>query len=316
MQNVLTPLFVVIPVFNDWESCGLLLREAERNCSSAFYERLRFCWINDGSYESAPRSLLRSGRQDCIIELTRNVGHQKAIALGIAKVSHDFPGADILVMDADGEDRPQDMEKLFRKAEESDCIVFARRTKRHEGLFFQFFYRIYKLVFALLTGKKIAFGNFSCIPGRLSARVAHVSEIWNHFSGGILKSRIPFTSIPLERGRRLAGESKMNFTSLVLHGLSAVAIHADSMAVRLVLFSLFLAGFSVAAIIAVAIVKFFTPFASPGWATTVITGFASIIMQSFLVSLLLLFVVLMYRTQKLFIPARDYQDYISDIITE
>lgn len=310
-----SPVFVVIPVFNDWESCALLLREAEKNCSSNFYGRLRFCWVNDGSHLPVPQNLLRPGRQDCIIDLTRNVGHQKAIALGLAQVSNEFPGADLLVMDADGEDRPEDMERLCREAETSGNIVFARRTKRHEGLVFQLFYRIYKLVFVLLTGKKIAFGNFSCIPGRLSNRVAHVSEIWNHYSGGILKSRIPFSSIPAERGRRLAGESKMNFTGLVLHGLSAVAIHADSMAVRLVLFCLFLAGFSVTAIISVAIVKFFTPFASPGWATTVITGFASIIMQSFLVSLLLLFVVLMYRTQKLFIPARDFRDYINEIIT-
>ena len=315
-MEILSPLFVVIPVFNDWESCLLLLKEAEYNCSSVFYERLRFCWVNDGSHDAPPKNLLRSGKQDMVIELTRNVGHQKAIALGIAQVANDFPGAGMLVMDADGEDRPQDMERLFRKAEEENCIVFARRTRRHEGFLFQFFYRIYKIVFSLLTGKKIAFGNFSCIPGSLSSRVAHVSEIWNHYSGGILKSRIPYTSIPLERGRRLAGESKMNFTSLILHGLSAVAIHADSMAVRLVLFCLGLAGFSFMAIVSVAVVKFFTPFASPGWATTVITGFASIIMQSFLVSLLLLFVVLMYRTQKLFIPAKDFRDYVSAIITD
>ena len=316
MSQNSSPLFVVIPVFNDWESCGLLLKEAERNCSSEFYAKLRFCWVNDGSHQAIPRDLLRPGKMDRVLDLTRNVGHQKAIALGLAHISHEFPGAGIMVMDADGEDRPQDMEALFREATETGKIAFARRTKRHEGLIFQVSYRIYKLVFALLTGKKIAFGNFSCIPGKLSKRVAHVSEIWNHYSGGIIKSRIPYTSIPVERGRRLAGESKMNFTSLVLHGLSAVAIHADSMAVRLVLFCLFLAIFSVMAIISVAIVKFFTAFASPGWATTVISGFVSVIMQSFLVSLLLLFVVLMYRTQRLFIPAKDFEDYISEIITE
>lgn len=315
MTDSQSPIFVVIPVFNDWESCALLLKEAERDCSRAFFRRLCFCWVNDGSHQAAPEDLLRPGFQDMVLELTRNVGHQKAIALGIARISHDFPGLPILVMDADGEDRPGDMEKLFRRSEEEKCIVFARRTKRHEGLFFRFFYNLYKLIFMILTGKKIAFGNFSSIPGKLTIRVAHVSEIWNHYSGGILKSRIPYTSIPLERGRRLAGESKMNFTSLVLHGLSAVAIHADSMAVRLVLFCLFLAAFSLMAIVTVAVVKFFTPFASPGWATTVITGFASIIMQSFLVSLLLLFVVLMYRTQKLFIPAKDFKDYLSGVFT-
>lgn len=307
-------LFVVIPVFNDWESCQLLVEAIRQNNSPEFFQSLTFCWVNDGSTESAPSHLLRVQSHDFVVELTRNVGHQKAIALGIAYVSRHFPRQPMVVMDADGEDQPQHLSVLEARGKTSNTIVFARRTKRHEGFIFQFFYRIYKLIFRMLTGKSIAFGNFSYIPGHLTGRVAHVSEIWNHFSGGIIKSRIPYSSIPLERGRRLAGESKMNFTSLVLHGLSAVAVHADTMAVRLMLFCIGLVCLSVLSIVTVSLLKFFTPFTSPGWATTVVTGFSSLIMQSFLVSLLLLFVVLMYRTQKLFIPAKDYSDYISRII--
>ncbi len=305
---------MVIPVFNDWESCHLLVEAIRKETSPAFFEKLTFCWVNDGSYDEPPVSLLRTEGQDFVVDLTRNVGHQKAIALGISYVTKYFPGMPIIVMDADGEDQPQHLELLANAGLKEDRIVFARRTKRHEGFIFRFFYQIYKAVFRMLTGKKIAFGNFSYIPGRLSLKVAHVSEIWNHFSGGIIKSRIPYTSIPLERGWRLAGQSKMNFTSLVLHGLSAVAVHADTMAVRLMLFCIGLVVLSIFSILGVAALKFFTPFTSPGWATTVVTGFSSLIMQSFLVSLLLLFVVLMYRTQKLFIPAKDYSDYISRII--
>ena len=291
-----------------------MLQAIEARNGSAFFSRLRFVWVNDGSSDPAPARLLRPGNSDCIIELTRNVGHQKAIALGIAYVAKHFPGLPVIVMDADGEDQPGHMSLLESQA--GNRILFARRAKRHEGPVFVFFYRIYKLVFRLFTGKSIAFGNYSFIPGHLTERVAHVSEIWNHFSGGIIKSRIPYSSIPLERGLRLAGTSKMNFTSLVLHGLSAVAVHADTMAVRLLLFCIGLVALSLLSIAGVAVVKFFTPFASPGWATTVVTGFASLIMQSFLVSLLLLFVVLMYRTQRLFIPARDYEDYISRVRSE
>lgn len=307
-------IFVVIPVFNDWESCHLLVEAIQEKSSPDFYERLAFCWVNDGSYDEPPVSLLRKGKSDFFVDLTRNVGHQKAIALGIAYVSGAFSGTSILVMDADGEDQPAHLEILANAGLKEDRIIFARRTKRHEGFLFRFFYEIYKFVFRMLTGKKIAFGNFSYIPGRLTVRVAHVSEIWNHFSGGIIKSRIPYSSIPLERGWRLAGQSKMNFTSLVLHGLSAVAVHADTMAVRLMLFCIGLVVLSLVNIVGVAFLKFFTIFTSPGWATTVVTGFSSLIMQSFLISLLLLFVVLMYRTQKLFIPAKDYSDYISRII--
>ncbi len=305
---------MVIPVFNDWESCHLLLASIEKNTSPDYFSRLCFCWVNDGSFDEPPVTLLRSGKEDLVLDLTRNVGHQKAIALGISYVATHFPGHAVIVMDADGEDQPSHLQLLAEAGIREDRIMFARRTKRHEGFVFKFFYQIYKFVFRMLTGKKIAFGNFSYIPGRLAVKVAHVSEIWNHFSGGIIKSRIPYNSIPLERGRRLAGESKMNFTSLVLHGLSAVAVHADTMAVRLMLFCIGLVVMSLFSIFSVAMLKFFTEVASPGWATTVVTGFSSLIMQSFLVSLLLLFVVLMYRTQKLFIPAKDYTDYISRII--
>jgi len=314
ISNLENQIFIVIPVFNDWESCHLLVNAIRAKTEPDFFSSLTFCWVNDGSYDDPPTSLLRIDGQDFIVDLTRNVGHQKAIALGISYVAKYFPGHAILVMDADGEDQPGHLADLVKEGKSSGKIVFARRTKRHEGFVFQFFYRIYKSVFRLLTGKKIAFGNFSYIPEKHAVKVAHVSEIWNHFSGGIIKSRIPYCSIPLERGRRLAGTSKMNFTSLVLHGLSAVAVHADTMAVRLMLFCIGLVVLSILSIVSVAAMKFFTPFTSPGWATTVVTGFSSLIMQSFLVSLLLLFVVLMYRTQKLFIPAKDYSDYISRII--
>lgn len=291
-----------------------MVKAIEHDNPANFVKKLVFVWVNDGSSQAIPKGLLRMGSADFFIDLTRNVGHQKAIALGISYVSAHYPDLPIIVMDADGEDQPRHLSLLTERAEKENKIVFAQRTKRHEGFVFQIFYRIYKLVFSLLTGKSIAFGNFSFIPGHLAVRVAHVSEIWNHFSGGIIKSKIPFATLPLERGRRLAGQSKMNFSSLVLHGLSAVAVHADTMAVRLLLFCVGLVGLSVLSILSVAFIKLFTPFASPGWATTVVSIFTGLIMQSFLVSLLLLFVVLMYRTQRLFIPAKDFGDYISKVI--
>lgn len=314
MKETFTPIpnsiFVVVPVYNDWESCQLLVAAILLKNEPSFTDRIVFVWVNDGSSQTLPSELLRLGKHDFFIDLTRNVGHQKAIALGISYVASEFRGYSIIVMDADGEDQPQHLSLLAKAGESNSKIVFARRTKRHEGPVFQLFYQIYKMVFRILTGKSIAFGNFSFIPAQQVLHVAHVSEIWNHYSGGIIKSRIPYTNIPLERGKRLAGESKMNFSSLVLHGLSAVAVHSDTMAVRLLLFCAGLVGLSICSIGVVAFIKFFTPFASPGWATTVVSTFTSLIMQSFLVSLLLLFLVLMYRTQRLFIPAKDFGDYV------
>lgn len=310
-SQFLNNVVVIIPVFNDWESLRLLLNKMHHSLSDAHFSRLSFLIIDDGSNQPAPTLDVNFNAKVELLSLTRNVGHQKAIAIGLAHVAQNVECSAAIVMDADGEDRPEHLADLLNAHDKTgNKIIFARRTKRSEGIMFRVFYQIYKLVFKLLTGKAITFGNFSLVPKEQLNSLVHVSEIWNHYSGGVIKSRINYVTIPLERGKRLAGKSKMNFYNLVLHGLSAVAVHIDTMAVRLLVFSMVLIAVSLLSIFTVMIIKLFTPFASPGWATTVATGFASVIMQAFLVSLLLMFMSLIYRTQRLFIPALHFEDYI------
>lgn len=300
-------------MFNDWESFRLLLHQLKQDLPEHF--RVEVLAVNDGSNDEPQTSLWKEAGLSCrILHLTRNVGHQKAIAAGLAYANEHLQADMVVVMDSDGEDRPADIITLIdASAAKPNQIIFAQRQKRWEGPVFVFFYRIYKLIFKLLTGKFINFGNFCLIPFSLLKRVVHVSEIWNHFSGGIIKSRIKYSGVPTIKGKRLHGTSKMNFTSLVFHGLSAVAVHADTMAVRLVVASFILICLSILSILTVSFFKFFTPYASPGWATTVVTGFTSVIMQSFLISLLLLFIVMIYRTQRMFIPALDYKDFVDSV---
>jgi polyisoprenyl-phosphate glycosyltransferase len=164
-----------------------------------------------------------------------------------------------------------------------------------------------------LTGKSITFGNFCLIPAPLLSNLVYLTEIWNHFSGGVIRSNIPYTAIPLERGVRLSGKSKMNFISLVLHGMSAVSVHVETVAVRIFISSVILILLVSVGILVVAYIKFFTTYATPGWATSFIFGSLGIIVQALLISLFLIFIVLNHRTQKNFIPILDYKDYVAQI---
>jgi hypothetical protein len=56
-----------------------------------------------------------------------------------------------------------------------------------------------------------------------------------------------------------------------------------------------------------------TPLAIPGWATNVAIGIVVITFQAILLLALLTFVSLNYRISKLFIPAKDYQDYLLNL---
>jgi len=118
----------------------------------------------------------------------------------------------VVVMDSDGEDRPIDINKLIESLDNnnSDKIIFAKREKRSEGFIFKFFYQIYKVIFYALTTQKLDFGNFSCIPRQFLSKVVSIPEIWNHYSGGIIKSKIPYVAVGTDRGNRYHGTSKMN----------------------------------------------------------------------------------------------------------
>ncbi len=307
---------IVIPAFNDWEALLLLLEEVYAVCSQQ-EAQFKITVVNDCSTRALTSEITGWRRLPLqIIHLNRNVGHQRAIAIGITAVKYANDSDYILVMDADGEDKPSDIPQMIKGTlNNPGFIVFARRTKRHESFLFRFFYAIYKMVFRLLTGISIQFGNFCIMPASSLKHVVNVSEIWNHFSGGIIKSRMKYTSIPLERGRRLAGESKMNFSALIIHGMSAVSVHIETVAVRLLLFSISMISLAIIGILTVSGIRLFTPFAIPGWASFLVLAFSIIIFQAFLISLFLVFVVLTYRTQKHFIPAKDYQDFIDTIET-
>jgi polyisoprenyl-phosphate glycosyltransferase len=305
---------IVIPAFNDWEALIKLCQLIDNVSKDNSYD-CSLVIVNDNSTRPVPEEFKSWKLLPLkIINLNRNMGHQRAIATGLSYVRLDGECDFVLVMDADGEDRPGDIPALVKGGTSNPGhIVFAKRTKRQESLSFRFFYSIYKIIFRILTGVTIEFGNFCIIPCAALKKLVFVSEIWNHFSGGVIKSRLPYSSIPLERGRRIAGQSKMNFQSLILHGMSAVSVHIETVAVRLLLFSVMLISLALVGIILVSYIRIFTSFAIPGWASFLVTAFSIIIFQAFLISLFLVFVVLNYRTQKHFIPANDCKDFIESI---
>jgi len=165
----------------------------------------------------------------------------------------------------------------------------------------------------LLTGKNIAFGNFSLIPAALLQRVTHLPEIWNHYAAGLMRAKLPWDSIPTQRAKRYRGQSKMNFVSLILHGLSAMSVYIEVLTIRLMIA---VSGVILLGVIGFGVMlyyRFFTTLAIPGWATNVAIGLTTILSQAMLFLLLLTFLVLNYRSAKLFIPAKDYHDYFLSI---
>lgn len=106
----------------------------------------------------------------------------------------------------------------------------------------------------MLTGIRVRVGNFSILPFAYLDTLVVMSELWNHYAASVFRSKLPFAMIPIPRGTRFAGTSKMNFVALVSHGLSAISVFGDIVGVRLLIGALagsLLAGLGIVLIAAV-----------------------------------------------------------------
>jgi hypothetical protein len=176
-------------------------------------------------------------------------------------------------------------------------------------------YRLYKLLFGTLTGTQIDFGNFCLIPKQTLRAVVSQAGIWNHLAATLTRSRLPLLKIDTARGERYSGRSKMNFVSLVVHGLTAVAVYADVALVRLVLVAMVLAGCAFAGIVLTVGIRLATPWPVPGWASGVAGTLSILLFQAVLVPAIGVFVVLSLRTTRTVVPLVDAKHYVESIRT-
>jgi len=258
-----TPFVIVTPVFEDTESFYQLVKKIE----NIYQEQVTVIAVEDGSLHNV------IDMQQCpskmgvhVLRLKRNVGHQKAIAVGLSYLEDKISdNTKVVVMDSDGEDRPETINELTKALEQGTIdIAVSVRKSRVESFTFKLFYQVYRLVFKLLTGHNIRFGNFIALKLGSMKRLLTYAELPTHVAGTVILSKCRINSVPIDRGPRYAGQSKMNFSGLVLHGLRALMIFADFVLVRLGLASLIFIGVIATVIMATIFLKSIG-MATPGW---------------------------------------------------
>jgi hypothetical protein len=308
-------LAILIPNFNDWESLRLLLPQLDQSMTGLEHQ-VSVLVVDDASTEPIPEdwpgptfSALDSVE---ILHLRSNQGHQRAIALGLYHL-HEFTDVEaVVVMDGDGEDRPKDVPELLRAflAGEGSEVVFAARTRRMESLGFRLCYRAYRLIHQAMTGVVVQVGNFSVVPRSAMARLMAVPDLWNHYAASVYRARLPRRLAPLPRGRRLAGESKMNFVSLLIHGLSAMSVFSDQVSARLLTAAV---GFGVVAMGLMGVtagIRWFTDLAVPGWATFTVGLLLVLVVQLLSFATLFAFLIASRRSSLNFLLTRDAPYFI------
>ena len=232
---------ILIPVYNDWKSVFKLLENIDLQIAEWDAEVFVLI-VNDASTEERASTKLSytNLKSVRVMNMKRNQGHARCNATGLKFLTEKEDFNYVILMDGDGEDRPEELTSLFKKSKENPLkTVTANRIKRSDGSFFNVLYECHKILTYVFTGKLVKFGNYSCLPKEEAIRLAQEACLWSSFSGSVTKIISDRVSVPSIKGKRYFGPSQMNFFELFVHSFSIIAVFKGSVILRSVLFLIF-----------------------------------------------------------------------------
>ena len=217
---------ILIPIFNDWESLLKLISEINENVKNIKEAQFDLVVINDCSTIEKPKIKIPLQINSIkIIHMSKNKGRARCNAFGIKYLSDKANFDYIILMDGDGEDRPQEIKLLVDKIlQDPNKSVVAKRIKRSEGYMFQLLYRLHKYLTFATTGKLINFGNYSCLTKADIKKISVKVSLWSSYSGTFKKSIKNYNEIDSIRGMRYFGPSQMSLFKLLIHSFSIIAV--------------------------------------------------------------------------------------------
>ncbi len=284
------------------ELCNRLVESLE-SITSDFEILLVEDYSPDDSWQVL-KQMSKSNHKIKCLRFSRNFGQHYAIAAGLRNAK----GKWVVVMDCDLQDQPEEIQKLYSKAQEGFEIVFARRSDRKDGIIKRTFSRIFYSVLAYLSDveQDHEIANFGIYHKKVITQINHMPEKVRFFPTMVNWTGFRKTSVTVEHAQRSHGKSSYNFRKLLKLALDVILANSDK-PMRLML----KLGFSVATF----------SFISAIWVSIrainneiPVMGYASLIVSIWLFSGLIIFMLGLTGLYigKIFSEVKDKPIYIVD----
>ncbi|MFC5475483.1 glycosyltransferase [Paraherbaspirillum soli] len=227
---------VVIPVYKA-ENC---LDELYRRLSVALEEispDYEIILVEDCGGDGSWRAIERLARVDSRVrglQFSRNFGQHYGITAGLDHCRGDW----VVVMDCDLQDRPEEISRLYAKAQEGYDIVLARRGVRSDPPFKRLtswlFYKLFRYLAEIDYDGET--GNFRIMSRNVVKNFRRMGEQLRIFGGLVQWMGFSTASIDVQHGERFEGKSSYTFSKLWKLSTEAIIAYSDKplrLAVRL-----------------------------------------------------------------------------------
>ena len=184
--------------------------------------------VNDASPDDSWNLIKKLNKENSWIRginFSRNFGQHYAISAGLAHAVGEW----VVVMDCDLQDVPEEIEKLYQKANEGYDVVLARRTDRQDSFFKRFFSKSFYGVLSYLSGVKYdpRVANFGIYKRAVIDTIKGLPEKNRFFPSMIRWVGYKQTGVDVKHSERAEGKSSYNFKRLLNLSLDIVLSYSD-----------------------------------------------------------------------------------------
>ena len=222
-------LSVVVPVYRG----APFLHELHRRLVATLQPlvaRFEIVLVEDGGPDESWSIIEDLARQDVRVRgvaLSRNFGQHHAITAGLRHAR----GQWIVVMDGDLQDPPEEIAKLWAKAQEGHDCVLARRARRDDAsskrLSSWLFYRVFNYLADLNYQYDGTVANFSMISRRVADTINGMGEAVRFYGGFLTWTGFAKAHVDVTHVRRRGGESGYTFLKLMRLATSIILAHSN-----------------------------------------------------------------------------------------
>lgn len=260
---------VVIPVFNNYDSLEELVTRVSSSITSLNL-KYEIIFVNDGSADyswNLISELTKKKKEIKAINLSRNFGQHPAIFAGINYHNAEW----IIIMDADLQDKPEEIINLYEKAISGYDMVIAIRNNRKDNFFKKFTSKVFFKFFSFLSNNKITgdIANFGIYNKKVIESILKLNDYHKNFSIFSLWVGFKRTEIPVQHLKRKKGNSQTSFSKMIDLAVNSIFFHSDKLIYILCILGLFIFLFSFLFLGFLIFKYFFLSTPIIGWTSTV-----------------------------------------------
>ena len=231
MGEKMSKISIVVPMYNEQESLGILYKELNRVTDTLPEYEFEYLFVNDGSSDATLaeiRQLAEKDKRVRYVSFSRNFGKEAALYAGLKNATGDY----VATMDADLQDPPALLPQMIAMIEAGDCdnVATRRVNRKGEPPIRSFFAKCFYKVMRHLSHIEIADGarDYRLMSRAMVDSIVSVSE-YNRFSKGIF-AWVGYETkwLEFENVERSAGETKWSFWKLVRNSFDGIINFSDT----------------------------------------------------------------------------------------